>query len=221
MNIGSSYKQFFQKAGEYYGGDRAEILEFVSPQIKTSLEFGCGQGGFSELIKKRLKAETWAVELHEGMAKLAESKLDKVINKDATKALIDLPDKYFDSIFFLDILEHLVDPYSLLEDCKKKLTDEGAVIASIPNIRYYRALKNYVFKGMWEYKDQGIMDITHLRFFTHSSLVKMFKELGYKDVVITGIHETKSNGFKLLNTIFFNKFWDSRYKHWIVVAKKS
>lgn len=96
----SSYQQLFKKAGEYYGGDRAEILEFVPPLVKTSLEFGCGQGGFSELVKNSFKAETWAVELHDEMAEIAAKKLEKVINKDATAALNDLPDNYFDCIFF-------------------------------------------------------------------------------------------------------------------------
>ncbi|MCB1614660.1 MAG: class I SAM-dependent methyltransferase [Pseudomonadales bacterium] len=215
------YQALFEKANEYYGSDRAEILPFVPEGTETTLEFGCGLGDFSALVKKRFDTESWAVELHPEAAKTAAAKIDKVLNKDAIEALSELPDNKFDAIFFLDILEHLIDPYSLLSACNQKLSDNGVLISSIPNIRYYRALKNYVFKGQWEYKDQGLMDITHIRFFTHSSIGNMFKRLGFDDVSLHGIHETRSNGYRILNALSLNSLWDARYKHFIAVARKS
>jgi cyclopropane fatty-acyl-phospholipid synthase-like methyltransferase len=215
----SSYQQPFEKEGAYYASDRAEILPFVPATIKTSLEFGCGQGGFSSLIKQHFGAEAWAVELHREAAEIAAGKLDRVINLDAIAALEQLPDRYFDSIFFLDVLEHLVDPYTLLERVGTKLSDCGVAIASIPNIRYYRALKNYAWRGTWEYKDSGIMDIGHLRFFTHGSIRRMFENAGYALVTLQGIHESESSGCKILNAVTFGRFWDCRYKHFIAVAR--
>lgn len=214
------YQRLFDKANTYFASDRAEILPFVPPTVKTSLEFGCGQGDFSRLLKEKFKAETWAVELHKEAADIAAGKIDHVINMDAMESLDKLPDNHFDSIFLLDILEHLIDPYALLEKCRGKLSDDGVLIASIPNIRYYRALKNYIINGTWEYKAQGIMDITHLRFFTHSSIKEMFEKSGFQIVTLQGIHETRSSGFWILNTISMHRFWDARYKHFIAVVKK-
>ena len=210
----------FDKKCEYYAGDRADILPFVPEGIKRTLEFGCGQGNFSALIKKRFSVEAWAVELHEESAKLASQMLDRVFCMDAMEAIDKLPDGYFDCIFFLDILEHLENPYVLLEKCKNKLSDKGVIIASIPNIRYYGAFRNYVFHGNWEYKQHGIMDIGHLRFFTYKSIKQMFQSLGYCLPVLKGVHSTSSKSFFILNFLFLNCLWDVRYKHFIAVASK-
>lgn len=220
MTEQTNYQCLFDKTKEYYAGNRADIMSFVPTTIKKTLEFGCGQGNFSALIKKHFSVEAWAVELHEESAKLASQKLDRVLCMDAMKAIDELPDRYFDCIFFLDILEHLADPYTLLEKCRDKLSDQGVVIASIPNIRYYSTFRNYVFHGSWEYKQQGIMDIGHLRFFTYKSIKKMFQSLGYSIRLLQGIHPTYSRTFFILNFLFLNRLWDVRYKHFIVVAAK-
>lgn len=218
MTESDNYKQLVEKNEDYYSGDRREILDFIPAGIQKTLEFGCGRGDFSLLLKNQHNAETWAVEIHKESAEIASGKLDRVICQDAMMALEVLPDGYFDAIIFLDILEHLVDPYTLLEGCKQKLSAKGVIIASIPNIRYYSAFKNYVFHGKWEYKQHGIMDIGHLRFFTFSSIQQMFRKLNYSIETLKGIHPTPSRSYKILNTLLLNRLWDVRYKHFIVVA---
>lgn len=220
MDEPQNYTQLVEKKEEYYSGNRREILAFVPPGVKRTLEFGCGRGDFSVLLKEQFKAETWAVEIHKESADIASRKLDRVICRDAMLALEELPNKHFDAIIFLDILEHLADPYGLLEACKEKLSDNGVVIASIPNIRYYSAFKSYVFHGKWEYKQHGIMDIGHLRFFTFSSIREMFKKLNYSIKTLQGIHPAGSKSYKLLNFLLLNRLWDVRFKHFIVVAQK-
>lgn len=215
-----NYKQLVEKNEEYYSGDRREILEYVPAGVKKTLEFGCGRGDFSLLLKNQFKAEAWAVEIHKESAEIASGKLDRVICQDAIAALEELPEAYFDAIIFLDILEHLVDPYSLLDGCKRKLSSHGVIIASIPNIRYYSAFKNYVFHGKWEYKQHGIMDIGHLRFFTFSSIRQMFEKMNYSINTLKGIHPSPSKSYKILNMLLLNRLWDVRYKHFIVVAQK-
>ena len=164
----------------YYQGLWDDMLEYIPVDVKTTLEFGCGSGAFSALVKDSLNAESWAVEIDEQAAKTAAKKLDKVINCDAHEAVDKLPDDYFDCIIFFDILEHLVDPYSLLTSVKKKLTKNGVIVTSIPNIRHYRTFVDFVLHGNWDYKEQGVLDNTHLRFFTYKSLVKMFNNLDFE-----------------------------------------
>ena len=203
----------------YYESNREDMLKYIPQGTKTSLEFGCGFGGFSALVKERFDAEAWAVEIDEKSAKAASEKLDKVINSDAHEAIDKLPDNYFDCVILFDILEHLVDPYLLLISVKKKLTENGVVVTSIPNIRYYRTLVSLVIHGNWDYKDHGVLDKTHLRFFTYKSILKMFDQLGFEILLMEGIHPTSSRNFRLLNMLLLNSLSDIKYKHFAAVAK--
>ena len=207
------------KPSGYFSSDREDMLKYIPQDIKTSLEFGCGYGGFSALLKNRFYTESWAVEINEQAACEAVKKLDKVINSDAIESLDEIPEYYFDCIILFDILEHLTDPYSLLLALKTKLTDKGVIIASIPNIRYYRTLSQLVIHGNWDYKDHGILDKTHLRFFTYKSIVKMLNRLDYKILKMEGIHPTSSRTFKILNVITLNYFSDIMYKHFAIVVR--
>lgn len=209
----------WNKPSGYYHSNREDMLKYVPPDTKTSLEFGCGRGGFSALVKNIFDAETWAVEINEEAAHEAEKVLDKVINSDAAKSLDDIPENYFDCIILFDILEHLLDPSALLRALKNKLSDKGVIIASIPNIRYYRTFVDLVIHGNWDYKDHGILDRTHLRFFTYKSIVKMLNLLDFEILVLEGIHPTSSRTFKILNVILLNSIVDVRYKHFAIVVK--
>ena len=205
----------------YYGSTREDMLKYIPQGTKRTLEFGCGFGGFSALLKERFDTESWAVEIDKIVAQEAAEKLDRVINANALESLHEIPQNYFDCIIFFDILEHLVDPYTLLSAAKTKLTEAGVIVASIPNIRYYRTFVDFVIHGNWNYQAQGILDKSHLRFFTYKSMRQMFYELGFEILLLEGIHPTSSRTFKLLNMLVAGALWDVRYKHFaIVVAPK-
>lgn len=208
-----------EKPKGYFGSTREDMLKYVPSATKTSLEFGCGEGGFSALVKERMGVEAWAVEIVEGAAKKAEEKLDNVINADAYEAINLLPDNYFDCIIFFDILEHLVDPYLLLTLVKKKLTKNGVILTSIPNIRFYRTFVRFVLHGEWDYQDKGIMDKTHLRFFTRKSILKMYDDLGFEIVSFEGIYPTRSRNLKIINFLTANRFADTKYLHYVSVIR--
>ena len=214
-------REILTKPPGYFNGLRQDMLKYLPGHPGKSLEFGCGDGGFSTLLKERFGTETWAVELDETAAHKAAEKLDKVISADALEAVGQLPDNYFDVIIFFDILEHLADPYHLLSEVKAKLAKEGIVVASIPNVRYWRVLVELVVHGNWEYKSHGVLDKTHLRFFTRKSIGKMFEESGFEILTLEGIHPTHSRTFRMLNAIFLNAIADARYKHFAVVARPS
>ena len=203
----------------YFQGAREEMLKYIPKNVRTTLEIGCGFGGFSALVKENCEAETWAVEADEEAAEEAAKKLNTVINKDIVTSLNQIPDNYFDCIIFLDVLEHLVDPYLLLLSIRQKLTREGVLVASIPNVRYYRNYIDFAIKGNWDYQDAGTLDKTHLRFFTYKSILKMFEQLGFEVLVIEGIHPTKNKKLRLLNILFFNALEDLKYLQFAVVAK--
>ena len=208
-----------EKPKGYFEGERSNMLKYIPAGVRTTLEFGCGYGKFSSLIKNKFGAETWAVELNSQAAQQAATRLDKVINADAMEALKDIPDNYFDCIIFLDILEHLVDPYSLLVSVKTKLATKGVIVTSIPNVRYYRNLINLVIKGNWDYQDAGTLDKTHLRFFTYKSILKMFENLGFEILVMDGCKPTRNKKLKFLNMLLFNALEDLKYLQFFSVVR--
>ncbi|MCE5340394.1 MAG: class I SAM-dependent methyltransferase [Planctomycetaceae bacterium] len=207
------------KMMEYYSNIREDMLKYIPQDVKKTLEIGCGCGGFSALVKRRYGAESWGIEIEEKAAKEAAKKLDKVINSDVSESLRSVPDNYFDCIILFDIVEHLVDPYSMLDALKVKLSKTGVIVTSIPNVRYWSNFKEFVLKGNWDYKDQGIMDKTHLRFFTRKSNIKMFKNLNFQVLQFEGIHPTSSITYKLTNLFLLNFLSDVKYKHYVAVVR--
>lgn len=141
-----------------------------------------------------------------------------MIHADALESIEQIPDHAFDCVIFFDILEHLVDPYSLLVAVKPKLTQNGVLVASIPNIRYYDTFIDYVVHGNWQYQEKGVLDKSHLRFFTRKSIIRLFGQLGFRILLLEGIHGTKSRTYRRLNRILFNAISDVRYMHFAVVA---
>ena len=172
------------KEDKYYDNTRPDVQQMINPGSRTILDVGCGSGALAAELKNKLNAEVWGIEYNDEAAGIANEKLDNVISGKAEDAISELPDNYFDTIIFADVLEHLVDPYNVLVKIKTKLTTNGEIVTSIPNVRHWSVVKQ-LLEGKWEYQEYGIMDSTHLRFFTRQSLFEMFDKAGYK---ITNIY---------------------------------
>ncbi len=185
----------------YYGQNRPEIQELIKSTSKTILDVGCAEGLLSGEVKEKLHAEVWGIEVVEAVAKKAELILDKVLCMGIDEAIPLLPNKYFDTIIFADVLEHLVNPEDVLKKIGEKLRDDGEIIISLPNIGHWSTILN-LLQGEWEYQDAGILDKTHLRFFTRSSINRMIENTGYR------VYNYKIT--YLLDTFKFNdKFYES------------
>ncbi len=194
-------KYYENKPSGYYDNVRHEMLRFLPQNAKKIIDIGCGNGAFASIVKQNNQAEVWGIELMEEEAKIAESVLDKVYIGPCEDFIQSLPNNYFDVIYFNDVLEHLVDPYSVLDNLKCKLTKNGVIISSIPNVRFYRTFSKVVFAKDWKYDEYGIMDKTHLRFFTGKSIKRMYNDLGYEIITHEPINVSKS-----LKPILFNIF---------------
>lgn len=192
MTVSNELINLYQKNPGYFSGARPEMLKFFPDSATRVLDVGCGEGNFGALLKQGANCEVWGTELSNKAAEIANAKLDKVLAGDIFDQLTNLPNNYFDVIYFNDVLEHLVDPEALLKEVKCKLSSKGVVICSIPNILYYRALKSYVIDRDWRYEDSGVMDKTHLRFFTKKSILRMFRNCDYKIGIIKPINLSKS-----------------------------
>ena len=107
-------KFYENKPSGYYDNVRKEMLKYLPENSKKILDVGCGNGAFASLLKQKNQAEVWGIELMEKEAIIAKEIVDKLFIGNCEKYINDLPDNYFDAIYFNDVLEHLADPYSVL-----------------------------------------------------------------------------------------------------------
>lgn len=206
---------------EYFLGERSEMQAYVPGGIKRLLDVGCGAGAFAAAIKAREGCEAWGIEIEPAAAELAKEKLDRVLVGDASDCLKSLEDEYFDCAVFNDSLEHMVRPDLLLVDLKRVLSPGGYVVASIPNIRHFRALAHILFEKDFRYRESGTFDATHLRWFTQKSIQRMFDEAGYRIQVLEGINATQKRlQFGILNLLTLGSLSDSQFVQFAVLAKK-
>lgn len=205
---------------EYYSFDRKEIFAYIPSNITKTLDVGCGVGYFSAKLKEeRTGIETWGIEMQPDAAQVAKTKLDRILVGSFDDVFDDLPTSYFDCVFFNDVLEHLPYPEMCLTQIKTCMHPNGKVVASIPNMRYIDVLKELLFEKDWRYKDSGILDKTHLRFFTKKSIIRMFGDCGYKVEGITGINGVGTYCLtSILNRLLLNSLDDIKYKQFLVVA---
>lgn len=181
------------QGGAYYTFTRPEVQAMVAAGSQRILDVGCAAGKMAAELKQKHQAEVWGIEPVAEAASEAQSVLDKVICAGIEAALDQLPDQYFDTIIFADVLEHLSEPESVLRSMRSKLAPGGEIIASIPNIRHWSVLKD-LLEGRWEYQDAGILDRTHLKFFTRSSIVDLLARLEFDihDMQATAIGDDRA-----------------------------
>jgi len=166
----------------YYQRPRYELLNVLRKVPRRSLEVGCGGGATIKEMKLRYP-ECYAagVELSADAANVARRSADDIIVGNVEE--VDFADhgiaeKSLDTVFFPDVLEHLRDPWLLLRRIKPFLTVDAQIIASIPNVRNLWLLLELA-RGKFDYEPDGLLDVTHLRFFTLKSMRRMFEEAGY------------------------------------------
>lgn len=208
------------KENPYYLSAREDIQPYIPSGLKRTLDVGCAKGFFSAMLKlSKGVEEAWGIEMVEECAKEASFRLDYVLMGLFDEVYTQLPDHYFDCVFLNDVLEHMQDPEDCLMKIKNKLTPKGVIIASIPNVRHVEVLRELLFRGDWEYKDSGILDRTHLRFFTKKSMERMFEKCGYDVKMIKGINGVgKFSLTNMINVLMFNKWDDVKYRQYLIKA---
>ncbi len=170
-------------AVKYDGTPRTDILEFISSPPGRALEIGCSFGATGALIKQRFPGTYYAgVELDGFAAAIAARRLDRVIagnveNIDLEQA--GLAKESFDLVICADVLEHLYDPWKALYRLRDYLKPDGKLIAVIPNIQNMGIIM-HILNGNWTYQDHGLLDATHIRFFTINEIEKLFHGTGYR-----------------------------------------
>ncbi len=207
------------KQDTYFGHRREEMAAFVPLAARTLLEVGCGGGGFAAHLKASRALHVTAIEAHPEAAAIAATRLDRVLCASIENALPQLAGAAFDCIVLNDVLEHLVDPWTVLRQLRALLGAQGVVVASLPNVRYLPVFKDYVLRGRWRYENEGVMDRTHLRFFTATSMRELFEAAGYAVERQQGINAIQvSWKFKLLDALTRGALADTQFQQFACVA---
>lgn len=170
------------KAYAYQASARPEVHACLPPKATRVLDVGCNDGSFGAFLRTRYPdAEIWGVEPNEDQARLARERLDKVIVDyyDPGPSMLESAG-VFDLITFNHVIEHIYDPWVMLEQTSQLLAPRGNVAAVVPNVRYAPFLANVVVRGEWEYVDSGLLDRTHIRFFTRRSITHLFEGAGFE-----------------------------------------
>lgn len=177
---------------QYFQANRGVMSGFLPATYARVLEVGCGGGGFYDHLRQ--PCEVWGVEPNPGAARAAALKLDRVLVGRYDGLTDQLPDHYFDLIVCNDVIEHMDDHDAFLESIKKKMRPGGCIVGSIPNVRHLTALFKLLITKDWKYSESGILDRTHLRFFTEKSLRRTLSEHEYVIEKFSGVGSIITNG---------------------------
>jgi methionine biosynthesis protein MetW len=153
----------------------ALIAGFV-PERARVLDVGCGTGCVSTVIQQLRSAHIVGIEPDAERAKFARDRGIEVVQGFLTKELVARLGR-FDAVVFADVLEHLPNPMSVLQLGCSALERDGVVVISVPNIAHW-SVRWDLLRGRFDYEEYGIMDATHLRWFTADSLGRWLQNNG-------------------------------------------
>jgi len=170
---------YHNKVYEYINPD---ILKYT-PSNKKILDVGCGTGALGETLKKKGNI-VYGIDISKRSVEIAKKRLDRVIQIDmeAENKLL-FKESSFDLIIFGDVLEHFRDPLSVLNNTKSYLKKDGQIIISLPNIANWEIRLKLLF-GKFDYQKEGILDDTHVKFFTLKTAKELIKKAGLKIIKI-------------------------------------
>jgi 2-polyprenyl-3-methyl-5-hydroxy-6-metoxy-1,4-benzoquinol methylase len=187
------------------------------------LDIGCGEGSTGHYLKEHGRAScVVGIEMNKDAAKKAVKCLDHVIEGDLEGLSLDgrvLEPCTFDFILCGDVIEHLKDPWKQLHRLQEYLKADGKIILSVPNVRHWKVTVPLVLAGEWNYTDSGLLDKTHLRFFTKKSIIRLLADTGYR------IESCEPNighiRYRLFDNMTFGLFQGFLAVQWTIVARSA
>lgn len=205
------------RPGHYYDQARPDVAALVPPRCRRVLDVGCGSGELGRLLRGRGHHVT-GIELVPETAERARRCLDRVVTADIERDGFPFPPASFDVLIFADVLEHLVDPWRVLRETVPLLAEDGLVVASIPNVQNIDVLLR-LLRGRWDYRERGILDFGHLRFFTLHSIRSLFD---HADLTVTQVaHRYRRSWWRellcLLTAGWMKSLWTRQY---LVVGRR-
>lgn len=163
----------------YYSAARTDLVDLINGKGLKVLEVGCGDGATGAvLVERKIANRLTGIEVHEPSARLAERHFDDILIGDVTTVLPRLRGQNYDCVMLGDVLEHLVNPWGVLMNLRAVVSDQAKLVVSLPNVRFWPVVSSLVVNADWRYARDGVLDGTHLRFFTLKSAKRMFSWCG-------------------------------------------
>lgn len=193
------------------------------PQHSFVLDIGCATGFMGEYLKKEKSCRVFGVEVRLAEALLAKKKLEKVYIGDIEEENLikkiekDIGIKKFDCILATSVLEHLVDPALVIKRLLQLLSPKGIIIATTPNIAHW-STRLSLFFGKFTYTEYGILDNTHLHFYTMKTFQFLFRENGYNVTHI--LIDPVGGGYPKISRLLAKIFPGMFAYQILVIAKK-
>src|SRR6185437_8214721 len=172
----------------YFSTVRTEIEDLLPADAHRVLEVGCGAGATLAWLKQRWP-DAWAAgaDVNEEQVRRAAAHADQAERCDLDETLPSIAPATIDLLLCLDVLEHLRDPWAVLRGLAGLVRPGGRVIVSVPNVRHASVLLPLAARGRWRYGGSGILDQTHLRFFTRETAVELVRDAGFAVSAVRGV----------------------------------
>lgn len=164
---------------DYYDGFNERLFGAVPSRVGRILEVGCARGRLGHELKRQDASRYVAgVERDSDAGQVAKERLDEVFVLDVQADIPPIEPGSLDCILFGDVLEHLLDPEDVLRRYRDLLAPDGIVLISVPNVQHFSVIKS-LLRGDFMYQPAGLLDSTHLRFFTYMSFAKLLLDAGF------------------------------------------
>lgn len=211
------------KPSYYFDTIRKELLNLIPTNCKGGnlLEVGAGKGNTLIYAKQHNYAsKVYGVDISSiDNSYQSSPEIEKFVIEDIEKNDLNFNNIFFDVILCGDVLEHLVNPSDVIQKIKPLLSQNGVIIASIPNIREWATLKKIFFSGDFRYEDVGILDKTHLRFFCKKNIEELFTNNNMEILQLTSNIGYARRTKKIVNLLTFKIFEEFLTTQYYIVAK--
>ncbi|SBW22331.1 methylase involved in ubiquinone/menaquinone biosynthesis [Candidatus Protofrankia californiensis] len=164
----------------YRNAGNEALLNLIPKQPGRALDCGCGAGDNARLLSGRGWKVT-GITINPDEQRAAEEFCEAVHLGDLTSGLPFAQDGVYDLVLLSHVLEHIPEPAGLLAEARRVVADDGLVAVALPNVLHYKQRAKFL-RGQFEYTQTGVMDATHLRFFTFDTAHKLVSENGFEVV---------------------------------------
>lgn len=197
----------------YFSHARVDLIDAVGPVVPACvLDVGCADGSTGLVLKQRFPGcRVVGVEPVGGAADLAAKRLDEVYRAPVEQLPFAQLAGAFDLVLLGDVLEHLVDPWTMLGRLREVISPTGLVVATLPNVRNWRVVRDLALRGRWEYAEAGIMDRTHLRFFTRSGIRALFAQAGFSVEAVDPVVPRRAAVVDAITVRLFREFLAQKF----------
>jgi 2-polyprenyl-3-methyl-5-hydroxy-6-metoxy-1,4-benzoquinol methylase len=211
---------YAEKEMYYFSLERTLFKNAVKQNDLNILDVGCGTGILGAYFIKNQNCKVYGIEISKSAYEEALEVLNYAVKGNVETMVLDYDKNLFDVIIMGDVVEHLINPMDTLKKLLPFLKKGGQIHVTVPNVRHWEVVVNLLFKDEWEYKDSGILDYTHIRFFTKKSFVKMLNRIANVHVVKTERVIQKLSKSDVINKFTIGLFSGFLASHTFVTIEK-